>query len=294
MSTITAAPQRPAARWIVPLVKAVAIVAIIAWSLFPIYWALNTSFMSTASAQQFPPPLFPHPFDTSNYSQILNPNAGAGDQGASGFWQSLLNTFIQAGAATVLTIGLAICAAYAFTRLTFPFKRALFFVVLSTMAIPVYAILIPLYRLMSDLGLVGTHFAIILVDIASFMPLALWILYSQFESIPKSLEEAAFVDGASPFTALWRIIVPVAMPGIISAGIIVFLLAWGNFVFPLVLTGTGATTPLTVWISTLQGRHIIPYTLLNAAGILAIAVPLIVVGFLSRKIVAGLLAGSTK
>lgn len=274
--------------------KGLVIAIVVAWSLFPIYWALNTSLMTTVRAQQFPPPWFPSPLDGSNYAQILNPGGSVAGAATAGFWPSLLNTFIQAGSATILTIVLVIFGAYAFTRLTFPFKRPLFFVVIATMAIPVYAILIPLYRLMSSIGLTGTHLGIILVDIASFMPLALWIVYSQFEAIPRTLEEAAAIDGASPFTALWRIVVPIAMPGIISAAIIVFLLTWGNFVFPLVLSGGGATNPLTVWVSALQGRHVIPYTLLNAAGMLAIVVPLAVVAFLSRKIVTGLLAGSAK
>jgi multiple sugar transport system permease protein len=294
MATATTVHRSAPARLVRTWGRRVLVVVIMAWSLFPIYWALNTSLMPTSRAQQFPPPWLPFPVDTSNYRALLSDSTGASGQSTGGFWQAAQNTFIEAGLATAITIFLAILAAYAFTRLTFPGKKALLYVVLATLTVPVYAILIPLYRLMAQLHLTSSYLAIVLVDIASFMPLALWILYSYFESIPASLEEAAFVDGASPLTALWRVIVPVAMPGIVSAAVIVFLMAWGNFIFPLVLSASGATTPLTVWISSLQGRHVLPYTLLNAGGILAIVVPLVIVALLSRKIVAGLLAGSHK
>ena len=285
--------RRRLARTAARLTRFGCMAALLGWSVFPIYWALNTSLMSTARAQRFPPAMLPFPIDGSNYAPLLGfGGSNVNAQSVGGFWGATANTVIEAGAATVLTVFMAILAAYSFARMTFRFKRTLLYLVLATLTVPAYAILIPLYRLLANIHLINTYTAIVLVDIASFMPLALWILYSHFESIPSSLEEAAFVDGASQWTALWRIVVPVAMPGIVSAAIIVFLMAWGNFVFPLVLSANGATAPLTTWVSSLQGRHVLPYTLLNAGGVLAIIVPLVVVGFLSRKIIAGLLAGS--
>ena len=102
--------------------------------------------------------------------------------------------------------------------------------------LPAYATLIPLYRIMSGLGLVNTYLAVILVYTSGFLPLATWLLYNYFSSVPRSLEEAAFVDGASWLRALTRIVIPVAAPGIAAAAIITFLLGWAQFLFPLVLT----------------------------------------------------------
>ena len=136
----------------------------------------------------------------------------------------------------VVTVVIAVFAAYAFARLQFRFKRTIFVSVLATLLLPAYATLIPLYRIMASLGLVNTYLAVILVYVSGFLPLAIWILYNYFNSIPRELEEAAFVDGASPMRALLRVVVPVAMPGIAAAAIISFLLGWAQFLFPLVLT----------------------------------------------------------
>lgn len=270
--------------------------AVLIWTLFPIYWALNTSFMSTATALSLPPHLLPLPPTAANYADILGvtSSAAAALTPVAGFWHSIANTTIEAAGATILTVLIGILGGYAFARMRFPGKRVLFYIVLAMLTLPAYAALIPLYQLMSVAGLVNTYFGIVLVDTASFLPLAMWILYSYFGTIPIELEEAAAVDGASALKSLWNVVLPVARPGIASAGIIVFLLAWGNFLFPLVLSQSAATEPLTVWITSLEGVRVTPFTLLNAGGVLAIAVPLAVVATLSRHIIAGLLTGSKR
>lgn len=276
-------------------VRWVSIAIILAWSLFPLYWSLNTSLMSTSSALSLPPHFFPSPLTFANYGNILGIGSSVGDlTPVSGFWGSLFNTVVEASGATVLTVLIGILGGYAFARMRFPLKSLLFYVVLAMLTLPAYAALIPLYQLMSQIGLVNTYLGIVLVDTASFLPLAMWILYSYFGTIPMDLEEAASVDGASALKALWHVVLPVARPGIVSAAIIVFLLAWGNFLFPLVLSQSGATEPLTVWITSLEGQHVTPFTLLNAGGILAIIVPLVIVAALSRHIVSGLLSGSRR
>lgn len=273
-----------------------ALVAIIVWTLFPIYWALNTSFMSTATALSLPPHFLPLPPLVTNYADILGFASSEATALApvTGFWHSIANTTIEATGATILTVLIGILGGYAFARMRFPGKRLLFYLVLAMLTLPAYAALIPLYQLMSVAGLVNTYFGIVLVDTASFLPLAMWILYSYFGTIPIELEEAAAVDGASALKSLWHVVLPVARPGIASAGIIVFLLAWGNFLFPLVLSQSAATEPLTVWITSLEGVRVTPFTLLNAGGVLAIAVPLVIVATLSRHIISGLLTGSKR
>jgi multiple sugar transport system permease protein len=153
------------------------------------------------------------------------------------------------------------------------------------MAFPAYTTLIPLYKIMSDFYLVNTYTGIVLVYVSGFLPLATWVLHNYFASMPIGLEEAALIDGASRLQVLRRIVLPLARPGIISTALITFLFAWAQFLFPLVLT---------VVIAALQGRHVVPSTLLNAAGVLAIAVPaLLALGF-NRYIVNGLLADSNR
>jgi multiple sugar transport system permease protein len=170
----------------------------------------------------------------------------------------------------------------------------IFVSVLATLLLPAYATLIPIYRIMASLSLVNTYLAVILVYVSGFLPLAIWILYNYFNAIPRELEEAAFVDGASPVRALLRVVVPVAMPGIAAAAIITFLLGWAQFLFPLVLTTDLSTQPVTVIVAALNQQRIVPFTLLMACGVLAAAVPGILALILNRYIVEGITAGSVK
>jgi multiple sugar transport system permease protein len=259
------------------------------WSLFPIYWALNTSLMSNANAQSRPAQFFPFPVYLSNYRSLFS---------ASDLWpdfsRALLNTVIECVAATIVTIIVAVLASYAFARLQFRFKSTIFYVVLATLSLPIYATLIPLYQIMNQFHLVNTYTGVVLVYTSGFLPLSMWIMYNYFLTIPRELEEAAFVDGATPVAVLLRIMMPLALPGITSAAIITFLLAWAQFIFPLVLTSDTSTQPLTVFMTGLLGRHTVPFTLMNATGILSIVVPAAIVILLNRYIISGILAGSIK
>ena len=175
--------------------------------------------------------------------------------------------------ATVITVVLSTLAAYAFARMRFRGRNVLFYSVLATMAFPAYTTLIPLYRIMSTFGLVNTFTGIVLVYVSGFLPLATWILHSYMSSLPIALEEAGEVDGAGRLQVLWHIVLPLALPGVMSTAIITFLFAWAQFLFPLVLSSDLSTQPLTVVIAALQGRHLVPFSLLSAAGVFALAVP---------------------
>lgn len=270
--------------------RAILITLILLWTMFPIYWALNTSFTTNGAAQSVPAHFVPSPFTTTNYKMLLSQGSGVRDQ----FWRSFLNATIESTLATVLTVAIALFAAYAFARLEFRGKRVILIGVLATLLLPVYATLIPLYRIMSSVHLVNTYLGIILVYTSGFLPLAIWIMYNYFSSIPRELEEAAFVDGATPVMALWRVMIPLSGPGIAATSIIVFLLAWAQFIFPLVLSSDLSTQPVTVVVAALYGQRIVPFTLLNAIGVLAAALPGIIALALNRYIVQGVLAGSIK
>ncbi|HEY3980614.1 MAG TPA: carbohydrate ABC transporter permease [Streptosporangiaceae bacterium] len=261
---------------------------VLLWSLVPIYWSVKTSLEteSAANAQNYVPL---HP-TLGNYAALLTQNGDLPGQ----IRRATLNIVIECGAATIITVVLATLAAYAFARMKFRGRQALFYAVLATMAFPAYTTLIPLYKIMSDFSLVNTYTGIVLVYVSGFLPLATWILHNYFANMPIGLEEAALIDGASRLRVLRYIVLPLARPGIISTALITFLFAWAQFLFPLVLSTDSSTQPLTVVIAALQGRHVVPSTLLNAAGVFAIAVPaLLALGF-NRYIVNGLLAGSNR
>jgi multiple sugar transport system permease protein len=232
---------------------------------------------------------WPHHFDWSNYAAVFGHGSAASATGEIG--RAVLNTAVESLGATLV---IAAVGAYAFARLRFRLRGVLFYAVLATLTLPVYATLIPLYKILTQLGLVNTYLGIILVYTSGFLPLAMWIMYSMFQALPPSIEEAAAIDGASTAQIFRRIVLPIVRPGMAATAIITFLFGWGQFIFPLVLGSTDTTQPLTVTLSSLSGRHVVPFTIINAAAIVAIAIPALIVFFLNRWIVDGIVAGSVK
>jgi multiple sugar transport system permease protein len=270
--------------------RRIGVVVILLWSLIPLYWALNISLQTDAQATSKPSNYLPPTPSLSNFATLILGNSDL----SQSVRQSTLNIFIECTAATLVAVVIATLAAYAFARMKFRGRNILFYGVLATMAFPAYTTLIPLYQILTRFGLVNTYLGIVLVYVSGFLPLATWILYNYMSSLPIALEEAGQIDGASRMQVLWHVVLPLARPGVISTAIITFLFAWGQFLFPLVLSSDISTQPLTVVIASLEGRHIVPYTLLSAAGILALAVPAAIALILNRYIVSGLLAGSVK
>ena len=273
-----------------PSLRTVGILFILAWTMVPLYWTLNSSLQTDAQITSRPAHYLPPTPSLKHYASLL----GGSSDVATAVRRSTLNIFIECAAATVVTVVLATLASYAFARMEFRFGKVLFFSVLFTMAFPPYTTLIPLYRIMSDFGLVNTYTGIVLVYVSGFLPLATWILYNYMSSLPVAIEEASQVDGASRMQVLWHVVLPLSLPGVISTAIITFLFAWAQFLFPLVLSSDLSTQPLTVVIAALQGRHTIPLTLMSAAGIVAIVVPAVIALTFNRYIVSGLLSGSVK
>jgi multiple sugar transport system permease protein len=263
---------------------------ILLWSLVPIYWTINTSLQTEAQAGSKPAHYLPPTPTLAHYVSLLGGSGEVPDQ----IRRSTINILIECSAATVVTVLLSTLAAYAFARMTFRGRNVLFYTVLATMAFPAYTTLIPLYRILGDFGLVNTYTGIVLVYVSGFLPLATWIMYNYLTSLPAAIEEAGQVDGASRMQVLWYVLLPLALPGIVSTAIITFLFSWTQFLFPLVLSTDLSTQPLTVVVQALQGQHVVPTTLLSAAGVIAIAVPAVIGLTLNRYIVSGLLTGSVK
>lgn len=275
-------------RWFKLRWAGIAFIAI--WSLVPLYWALNSSLQTDAQISAKPAHYFPPTPNLANYLALLT---GSGNV-ATSVRRSAINIFVECTASAIVTVILAALAAYAFARMRFRGRKILFYSVLVTMAFPAYTTLIPLYRIMTNLGLVNTYTGIVLVYVSGFLPLATWILYNYMSSLPIALEEAGQIDGASRMQVFWHVVLPLARPGIVSTGIITFLFGWSQFLFPLVLSSDLSTAPLTVVIASLQTRHTIPFSLMSAAGMLAIAVPATIAMVLNRHIISGLLTGSGK
>lgn len=175
----------------------------------------------------------------------------------------------------------------------FPGRGALFAAVVATLAIPAYAVLIPLYQIMIKMQLVDTYVGVALIYVSAYLPLSLWLLRSVFDALPLALEEAARLDGAGRLYIFFNIVLPLAGPGLTAAAILTFLGAWGQYLVPLIFSPQ-ATKPLTVLIPEFVTKNFIDYGLITASGSIAIIIPALVVIFLNRYLVSGLLAGSVK
>ncbi|AUG53864.1 carbohydrate ABC transporter permease [Thalassospira marina] len=277
---------------------AIAVLVLVLWSVGPIYWSLATSFTSPTDLISAEPHFWPSDMTLEHYAKLFGSTSMSQGNKVASVWpqfsRAIINSVVTSLAATFVTVLIAAFAAYAFVRLKFPGRNILFFVVVGTLAIPAYTVMIPLYRLMIAMHLVDTYVGVTLIYVSAFLPLALWLMRSVYQAMPLSLEEAAWMDGAGRVYTLVRIIMPLAAPGLIASAIITFLNAWGQFLVPLVFSPTLETKPLTVLIPEFVSRNYVDYGLINAAGIIAIIPPVLVVLFLNRFLVSGLMAGATK
>ena len=193
--------------------------------LFPFYWLINTSLKTGAdlsTGKLFPP----HP-NLDNYSSIFK----NGD-----FTHALQNSAIISFATTAIALVIGSFAAYALARLRFPMKFLLLGVILSISTFPPIAIAAPVFKLWTDLGLYNTYLGLILPDLTFALPLTIYILTSFFRDIPRELEEAALVDGATYFQAFRKVVLPLAAPGLVTAGLLAFIFVWNEFLLAITLT----------------------------------------------------------
>ncbi|MFF0922537.1 carbohydrate ABC transporter permease [Rhizobium leguminosarum] len=271
------------------------VVVLLIWSLGPIYWTIASSVTPSEDFSTRPINFFPQHFTLDHYSRLLGINIAriGGVEVFKQFRAALINSVVTSIAATLLCVAISSLGAYAFTRLQFPGRKALFVAVVATLAIPAYAVLIPLYQIMIKLHLVDTYLGVSLIYVSAFLPLSLWLLRSVFEALPISLEEAAQLDGAGRLYIFFNIVLPLAGPGLTAAAILTFLGAWGQYLVPLIFSPQ-ATKPLTVLIPEFVTKNFIDYGLITASGSIAIVIPALVVIFLNRYLVSGLLAGSVK
>ena len=276
----------------------VGVVVLLLWSLGPVYWSLVTSLTPPNALVSDNLHLWPAAPTLEHYAKLFGATSTSQGNEVQSVWpqfsRAMANSLITSVLSTVFTVVIAAFGAWAFVRLKFPGRDAMFILVVATLAVPAYTVLIPLYRLMIGAGLIDTYTGVTLIYVSAFLPLALWLMRSVYQAMPLSLEEAAWLDGASKLYTLVRIVLPLAGPGLVACAILTFLSAWGQFAVPLVFSPTLATKPLTVLIPEFVTRNYVDYGLMNAAGMIAILPPTILVLFLNRFLVQGLMAGASK
>ena len=249
----------------------------------PVLWMLSSSFKSNTQIFELPPRLITDTFSFDAYIAIFtNPET----------MRFFLNSYIVAGSVTILTLLVAIQAAYAFSRFEFRGKRILNVVIVSVQAVPPITLLIPYFGLMVALGLYNSYLGLILTYMVFTLPYAILLMTGFLNTLPKDLDEAVLVDGGSSWTALWRVIVPLSVPGIVATAVYTFLLAWNEFLFAVVLIESWENRVLTMAIYSLMAEFVTDWNAMMAFSVLA-SLPLVVAFiFLQRYMVQGMTAGA--
>ena len=263
------------------LINMVLILACIA-ILFPLVWTLRTSFAYRVLAYKIPPKWFFIP-TLENYTTIFKDHP---------FPRFFINSFVVATTSTLVCLILGAPAAFSYSR----FRTggdALRVSMLTTQMLPAITLVIPFFLIFNAVGLYNTRTGLVITYITFNIPFVVWILISFFESVPKELEESAMVDGCSRFSAFLRIIVPISLPGMLSAGVFCFVLSWNEFLFALILTGMKSKT-LPVAVSSLVTQQGTQIGAVSAATMLII-LPMVVLYFGLRSfLIKGMVAGALK
>ncbi|MCC0014652.1 MAG: carbohydrate ABC transporter permease [Rhodobiaceae bacterium] len=205
----------------------VTLLFLLLFTALPMAWMLLTSVKSQFAAMQYPPQWWPAEPTLENYYKLLDPGNPTGSQFLLYFW----NSFKVSALTTIIGVAVAVPAAYAFSRFRFPGRTVLFFSVLLRNMFPAVVFLMPLFILMRWLGLVGTHWSLVLTYLTFGLPLSIWLLKGFYDNIPIQLEQAARIDGATRFQAFLLIVMPLSMPGIIATTIFSFIGAWNEYVY---------------------------------------------------------------
>ena len=250
--------------------------------LFPLVWS------GIASVSGQPNTAQAHGFGFANYAKLI----GYG----SGLPQYLLNSFTVAILVVIFTGLISLLGGYAFARFQFPGKDLLFILVLAILMVPYASLLVPLYVLLGNIGLTNSLFGLSLVLTMYQLPFSIFMMRISFEAVPKEIEDAALVDGCNSWTALWRVLTPAVVPGIVTVGLYAFLAAWNDFIAPLILINDATLAPLPLAVANLRQQTLgaIDYGVTDA-GVVILALPCIILFLgLQRFYVRGFMSGALK
>jgi trehalose/maltose transport system permease protein len=261
------------------------VAVIVVVSIFPFYYAILTSFKSGTDI--FRVTYWPVSFSWENYIAVLN-------QGS--FPRNLLNSVFVATVTVMLALFLAVTAAFALSRVRFQGRGFLLMVILAVSMFPQIAVLAGLFEVIRALGIYNTPWALIFSYTIFTLPFTVWVLTTFMRDLPVEIEEAAIVDGASPWVIITRVFMPLMWPALVTTGLLAFIGAWNEFLFALTFTSSNDTRTVPVAIALLSGgsQYETPWGLIMAASVI-VTVPLVVLVLIfQRKIVSGLTAGGVK
>ena len=279
--------RTPIGRFVTKLPFWLLIAAIFVYAIFPFYWAIRSAFTPESELFRTPVDYFPKHPTLANFRGALS---------ESTFQHALINSTIVAGSVTLISLAIGSLAAYALGRFRFRGRSAVLYLMLSMTIFPQIAILGALYTMITRFHLYDSLGALILSYMIFTLPFTVWVLTSFMRGLPGDLEEAAYVDGATPLQVFYKVLLPLIAPGLVTTGLLAFIAAWNEYLYALSFIQTPQKYTVTLAITTFQGKSGFqqPWGEIMAATVI-VTLPLIVATLvLQRRILAGLTAGAVK
>jgi len=269
----------------------------------PFSWVMTTSLMSETEASSVPPHWIPDNPTLKNYALFVTGGKGGEAAKTSDAWSpqsvkrlpvAFRNSSIVAISVALLNLSMGAPAAYALARLRFRGSNLMLMGYLFSRMLPGLSLIIPMYLIIRKLGLLDTLPGLVLPYTALTLPFTIWILRSYFMTIPRELEDAAKVDRCNWFNMMWRVFLPVAAPGLVASAMFSFMASWKEFLFALIFSSSMAAKTVPVIVAEFNDPQVVPRTIMNASGVVAVIPPLLLAVLFQRLIIQGLVAGSVK
>jgi multiple sugar transport system permease protein len=263
----------------------VALVVLVVNGVYPLVWIFLTSIKNELELTQVPITYFPQSPNFGNYAQVFQ---------AQPFARFFLNSLVISSLSTILCVTIAAFAAYALARLRLRYRRIISIVIVAASMFPIVSLIVPLFQIMRGFGWLNTYWSLVIPYATFSLPISTLVLTAFFQGIPEDLESAAMIDGCSRFGALWRVIVPLAAPGVVTAAILAFVNSWNEFLLALTFNSAPDMKTVPVGVMLYQGEFTFPWPLISAAIIITIIPIVVLILVFQRRIISGLTAGGVK
>ena len=262
-----------------------ALILILVWSLFPVYWMLNNSFKNRVEQFSAVPTFFPHQITLENYRSLFS---------NLGFSNVIANSFAISLTSTLIAVVIGSLAAYSLSRFRFRGKRILMIWILLTRIFPPVTIVKPIYSIMRIAGLMNTRTALVLAYIALNQPFAIWMMVNFFNEIPVEIEESSMVDGATLYQTFSRIVLPLVLPGLAATAIFTFIMSWNEFMYAMIFIQSPKLATVPVALSGLITEYLVLWGPMSAGGIMSVIPILVFVVLMQDYLIKGLTLGAVK
>ena len=266
------------------------LVFMIIYTVVPMAWMLITSLKTGFAAMMYPPQWWPAEPTLDNYFRLLDPRDSIGQD----FLRYFGNSIFVSVTTTILAVAVAVPAAYAFSRFSFPGRSQLMLGYLLVRMFTAVLMIIPLFVVMRQLGLLDSTLGLAIAYTSFLLPLFVWMLKGFFDAAPRELESAARVDGSTRIGAMFRIVVPIARNGLVATCVFVAIAAWNEYLFALMLTTSQGSRTWPVGLQLMSGEFQLPWGMLAAGGIISIIPVIVLFAIVQRVMVAGITAGAVK